>query len=134
MNAVWFLVGALVTFFSIRFWDVSPLERIIFKDIFYSIRRELHTCKAELTLEKDEHQRHYLLAIQGLVTMSEELQDCKSLLVAERLLVDQLNLEALTIRMNQTVNSTLDQAWRAHRYLNAFKQFVSDLLEECPAD
>lgn len=130
MRAVWFLFGALVTFFGIRFWDVSPLERIILKDIFYSLRRELHACRADLAQEKDEHR----VAIQGLVTMSEELQDCKSLLVAERLLVDQLNLESLTIRVNQTVNSLHTETRRVRRYLNAFKTSVFDLLEECPVD
>lgn len=132
MKELWFLfLGSLVTYVGIRFFsDISPFERILLSDAVRFYRRELHACSADLALEKDEHR----LAIEGLTTMSEELQDCKSLLVAERLLVDQHNLESLTIRVNQTANSLHEATWRALRYLNVFKKAVFELLEECPAE
>lgn len=108
MRLMWFLAGALVTYFGIRFSFPSPLEIAVCDAvIMHPLREEQYLCKAEL-------------------------QDCKSLLVEERLRVDQLNLVSLLIHLNELVNSTNQET--VDRFLKRVEQTVFELLEECPVD
>jgi len=104
---MWFLAGALITYFGIRFSFPSPLEIAVCDAVInHQLRKEQYLCKAEL-------------------------QDCKSLLVEERLHVDQPNLVSLLIRLNELVNSTNQDT---NRFLKRVEQTVFELLEECPVN